>query len=800
MIIKKIYALFFLLQFLSIQSQEKFEDYTYFNDIQGMPIYYNRNTLKPYLNGRFIEESKFFPTGKVLPEREFRLRNGRMDGIVKVYFRGKESNVMASWKDLYPNGYEEINYVLGKRGNQINYFDSDNRNILKKANYQDGKLSSNISYYKDKTIETYYPDNLNSNLRLVKTITSDNKGNKKSEISSIPNFTSIPIWSVNGLHGKSYYYHDNGNVFIEADNFNGFLVKILVYDIDGSLFNGQIELPKRLYGVLGKVKANIKDGLIDGQLLGYHEIENYKIFEVNFQNGFPNGLFKLYMSDGSIRGEANFSNGILEGEFIQYLGDNVISKINFKKNNPITITTYDRHGVVKIHYTKSNKYAQELTFYDENGVKIERISLNKTLYQPFNFMYKERVTKSLMKFFLININWINKSTFDKYNSERVIYNSKGEIIEIITNNNGIYENRYFENSKPKEGIEKSYRESGVLSNEIQYKSGYKVSRKGYHKNGEISILETYKTVGECIQENFNEKGVLVKKVFYKNNIQYELFNYVLVNDNNNSFLFHEIKKDNGKVIVKESFYNKEGDVIHTNDFKNPNWDGNYKTYGYINGEFIVLNYGTYKNLKKHGTFFVKGQEMNYKYDKLDGVAILKYKSLVLRDLYKDDQLMNRIDISAFNDANNIDEYFTTTTNLPNNQSSFIGGKCTTNIECKSGYCLNGKCSTTLTIGSKCISNFLCSSGYCLNSKCSATLVLGSKCTSNVSCNSGYCLNGKCTTTLPIGSKCISNFSCNSGYCLNRKCTNTLPLGSKCTSNVSCNTGYCLNKKCTDKHN
>jgi hypothetical protein len=132
----------------------------------------------------------------------------------------------------------------------------------------------------------------------------------------------------------------------------------------------------------------------------------------------------------------------------------------------------------------------------------------------------------------------------------------------------------------------------------------------------------------------------------------------------------------------------------------------------------------------------------------------------------------------------------------------LNATCRKDQQCKSGLCLNQKCtsSTSRPNGAACTSSTSCVSGNCQNSICAAKKSTGGSCYKDVNCSSGKCdtKKGTCTASnlLANGKACTTSPSCASGNCQNSKCAAKKSTGGACYKGVNCTSGNCDTKKGT----
>jgi len=133
----------------------------------------------------------------------------------------------------------------------------------------------------------------------------------------------------------------------------------------------------------------------------------------------------------------------------------------------------------------------------------------------------------------------------------------------------------------------------------------------------------------------------------------------------------------------------------------------------------------------------------------------------------------------------------------------LGENCTTNANCKSNYCKNGKCANKSNEYDACDSNNDCVSGLsCNNGKCWKIHAEGGSCNSGTDCSAGLiCMNNVCAKPRNEYEACNSDNECAGTLtCKNNKCWQVHALGGSCANGSDCSTGLiCYDNKCDLPH-
>lgn len=105
-------------------------------------------------------------------------------------------------------------------------------------------------------------------------------------------------------------------------------------------------------------------------------------------------------------------------------------------------------------------------------------------------------------------------------------------------------------------------------------------------------------------------------------------------------------------------------------------------------------------------------------------------------------------------------------------SSPYGAPCSSNLDCASGYCINGICGQpgVFWAGSSCVKNADCWSGICRGGKCKPgplgqVCATAADCQNNISCAAGNQTCGGAGATCQNKNKCATGLSCVHGVCV-----------------------------------
>lgn len=132
-----------------------------------------------------------------------------------------------------------------------------------------------------------------------------------------------------------------------------------------------------------------------------------------------------------------------------------------------------------------------------------------------------------------------------------------------------------------------------------------------------------------------------------------------------------------------------------------------------------------------------------------------------------------------------------------------GGLCRQNSDCSSNNCYNGVCGNTAPQLCGCPTCNVCPSGYYCSSTaygtagfCYLKLNVGTPCTSNNQCSSNWCSNGRCATAAPPQCSCPGCGGCPSNtYCDGTACRPKLNNGGYCFAGYQCQSNNCQGQFC-----
>jgi len=134
----------------------------------------------------------------------------------------------------------------------------------------------------------------------------------------------------------------------------------------------------------------------------------------------------------------------------------------------------------------------------------------------------------------------------------------------------------------------------------------------------------------------------------------------------------------------------------------------------------------------------------------------------------------------------------------------MGSRCTSNIECFTGYCIDGFCCNQ----GQCAFDIGCYSKgqvrYDLTETCAGDSIwkksLGQRCETNISCINGICNQGYCCmlTQCPFKGACYNagEITSDGAYVCMNDFSMKKRMGQSCGNRTECRSGFCTNGFCT----
>ena len=510
------------------------------------------------------------------------------------------------WKFYDKNGnIEEItNYYIGKKHGPSNYF------------YPSGKKKFEAFFFldvQDSIFKAYYP-----NGKLAE------KGSYAGIPSAFLNDTSNYIdWQlkldqfINLKIGIWEYFYENGEPF-ELTEFKS---------------EDSIEYLLKHYNEKGEITIENGNGFIKES----YNSGNPKQISY-YENGLPDGEYKMWNANGSLRTIGSYLSGLKDGEWTEryFVSDQVYQKTYFKKGKKDGLfTEFIPDGTKVIEGTfKEDVKNGSWEYYFENGAKDMKGSfINGNQNGEWNFWYP-------------NGQLYYKGGFDSGNKtgEWLFYYNDGSLWKIgsyldnLKENNWIsyYENgqKAFEGSYSK-GLENnmwtSWYKNGQKKDQGEYSNGLMNNQwEGWYPNKQLIYSGSYsEDLKKGNWKYWTDKGILKDEENYK----------IVYKEGSERISNRSIKTSNKDGLWK-SYDQIQGKLVSEGNYDNGKQDGNWKYY--YPGGVIVNREISYKNGKLNGTskeYSRKGHlksEVNYKNNKKNGTMKVYSKrgKLILHVIYK----------------------------------------------------------------------------------------------------------------------------------------------------------------------
>lgn len=320
--------------------------------------------------------------------------------------------------------------------------------------------------------------------------------------------------------------------------------------------------------------------------------DSVKVSEGTMRNGKPDGYWKNYHANGTLKSEGNRKEFELDSTWKFYdEGGKTILEINYKsgKKNGFR-TTYLSNETIKENFVDNVKQGNTLVFYPNNKIKFKTPFVNG-LEEGMAREYDVR--GNIVQLITYKKGYItNRERLNRYDSDKQPHGSwkwfnNDETVVLIDGN--------FKHGL-KHGYFKEYDENGNLISATKYIDGEKFKkaeellkleiRTDYYPNGKIKVVATYSADGvpEGVRREYNEKGE-VEKSF--------IFRY-------GKIVGEGIFTDAGQKQGNWKEYYNDGSLKATGNYLNDLHDGTWKYY-YKNGQLEEI--GKYVNDKPDSTWF-----------------------------------------------------------------------------------------------------------------------------------------------------------------------------------------------------
>ena len=355
--------------------------------------------------------------------------------------------------------------------------------------------------------------------------------NKKGELYMISSLTSETEGDLYALYRK---YDKNGNL------------SIYTYAIDGKntdkgyYSDGKLAYIKELKIIKGE--APIPNGKY---------IEYYKNGQIKVQGyckeGKRDGEFKAFLRNSKNAGSVIYKDGkIIKSTLTNFMKENasfsILTDINYNLNSHKIVSSEFPNGLLETYFTFNKNGildGENREYYEEGDIK----SI---------FYFKNNVVDGTSISYYQNGNIQEKNTYKngEENGEGILYYENGNIKE-----------KYFMKNDKLDGEATAYFEDGKIRNKSIFKDGVKLEEEVY-KDNEI-IKNTFRNSEIIRQDTYskNKKLVLRKNLLNDGRIE-----YISYYENGN--IEQKAYFVNGKQEKKHLFYDKKGNLIKTEIYKN----------------------------------------------------------------------------------------------------------------------------------------------------------------------------------------------------------------------------------------
>jgi antitoxin component YwqK of YwqJK toxin-antitoxin module len=558
---------------------------------------YEKGVQEPF-TGVVRESGK---NGKLQTEKNY--KNGRLDGITKIYYENGEIN-------------KEENYLDNKLDGVI------------KSYYEDGKLFREEIYKNNilnGIVKTYYKTNILQDERNYK----NNKLDGKSKLYNINGKLKVEEIYVNGkLDGISRTYDDSGKILIESIYKDGVLADKKIPKNQSELKNGILYEKVNNIPYTGIVLSYFPDGklskeetyysgILDGpQKMYYKDGITIKI-EGNFLDGYGK-IREYYDNSNTIKSEKEIRNDILEGiEKEYYENGKVKSEINWDKT---------KHKGIK---KETNEAGETKQFTEIYWKMLTESNTNALFYESESPIPYTGIAKSWYPNGQIKLEYGLKD--GKYEGTYKNYYENGNLFSVgITKNNGL------------DGEYVQYYENEQVALKENYKNGYKDGEfTEYYINGQTKQEYTCKDGKiEGIYKIYYEDGNTQSETTYENGIKNGVFKVYYESGNESKIGNYLNNKEEGEI----NEYYSDGSKKSITNYKNGKLEGKKEGYYEKSGQLSYEESYIEGELEgKRIIYFADGNmsiEENYKTGKIDGNKVEYYSdgTVKIEEKYKDGNL------------------------------------------------------------------------------------------------------------------------------------------------------------------
>lgn len=185
-----------------------------------------------------------------------------------------------------------------------------------------------------------------------------------------------------------------------------------------------------LLSACGGVKYEFKDGVMyadEKEATGNFEFKSgkYKV-KGNFVNGFPDGLFEEYYSDGSLMAKENFVNGEMTSKELYYKNGKLLG--NFDENGDLKL--YYNDGSLILSY---NAEKNESIYYHENGNPLMVHGYDETTLYDENNEIVSKLNNEDLTDIGASLNKLEDGSFELVKGDKVLakVDANGDVINYL---------------------------------------------------------------------------------------------------------------------------------------------------------------------------------------------------------------------------------------------------------------------------------------------------------------------------------------------------------------------------------
>lgn len=397
---------------------------------------------------------------------------------------------------------------------------------------------------------------------------------------------------------KAYYY-ENGQIssegYLEDGKPNGYWITYYpnqLRESEGNRVNFQLDGEWKFYRENGDLKTIIpyKSGVKNGKVLHYENCVLVK--EVPFVDGKREGLQIEYYADSThqIKLTTPFENNVENGVAYHYARDGRLIELITYKNGFVA----NREKINKID-DQGRKQGIWKTYYSNMRLETER-RYKDDLLNGYVKYYNSDGKLEKAELYIDGVKQEGEDNEADFTIQNTYYEN-GEIKEMTSYNM----------AGKKDGISKSFDQSGKIERAAFYQNGYLISKGGI-------IDEEGLFQGKW--EYYYLDGNLKSKGEYKDGKKYGKWTYYFTNGNVEQEGFFD---KNGNYTGEWKWYYENGNLLRKEEYRRGKREGFLEEYS-INGELITK--GEYFDGEKEGPWFYQlndhKEEGEYRYGYRNG--------------------------------------------------------------------------------------------------------------------------------------------------------------------------------------